>query len=122
MPEQFTDGEWMNAGEFMNGQIAVIVGDPSTPAWEWEVIASVLFEADDEARGEGAITREQAMAHADLIAASKKLFKACEKCERLLLQRGDPWDGDDWQAMQDVRAAIAKARGELERPEDTKTV
>lgn len=41
------------------------------------------------------------------------LLKACQAAERLLLDHGDPFRGDDWQMMQDIRAAIAKAKGEL---------
>ena len=44
-------------------------------------------------------------------AAAPELLAAAELCERLLLSSGDPFNGDDWQAMQTVRAAIDKARG-----------
>lgn len=41
-----------------------------------------------------------------------ELLAAAEKCESLLLSHGDPLRGDDWQAMQDIRAAIANARSD----------
>jgi hypothetical protein len=44
--------------------------------------------------------------------AAPDLLEACEKCERLLLDIGDPFRGDHWQMMQDIRAAIAKAKGD----------
>ena len=44
-----------------------------------------------------------------LVVQVDQLLFACGKVERLLLDRGDPWRGDDWQAMQEVRAAIEKA-------------
>lgn len=56
--------------------------------------------------------RETAEANARLIAAAPELLEACHKCEQLMLNRGDPFRGDDWQLMQDIRAAIAKAKGE----------
>jgi hypothetical protein len=40
------------------------------------------------------------------------LFNACKKCEKMLLDIGDPFRGDHWDMMQDIRAAIAEAKGE----------
>jgi hypothetical protein len=51
-------------------------------------------------------------ANARLIAAAPDLLAVCARFEAYMLRKGDPWDGDDWQLMQDVRAAIAKAHGE----------
>lgn len=42
--------------------------------------------------------------------ANAGLLAAAEKCEQLLMAYGDPWNGDDYQAVQDVRAAIKNAR------------
>ncbi len=42
--------------------------------------------------------------------AAPDLLAACEAAEKLLVKIGDPFDGDDWQAVQDIRAAIAKAK------------
>jgi hypothetical protein len=44
-----------------------------------------------------------------LQAENAELLAACLSCEKLLLEHGDPFRGDDWQAMQDLRATIAKA-------------
>ena len=41
--------------------------------------------------------------------ASPALLAACKAAEKLLLALGDPFDGDQWQAMQTIRAAIALA-------------
>lgn len=38
-----------------------------------------------------------------------EMVAACVACEKLLFRRGDPFDGDDWEAMQMIRAVIAKA-------------
>ena len=44
-----------------------------------------------------------------LLVQVRQLLAAAATCERLLLEIGDPWRGDHWEAMQDVRAAIANA-------------
>lgn len=36
-----------------------------------------------------------------------QLIGMLDQCKGILLQHGDPFDGDDWQAVQDIRAAMA---------------
>jgi len=47
--------------------------------------------------------------NARLISAAPDLLALCARFEAYMLDKGDPWDGDDWQLMQDVRAAVKKA-------------
>jgi hypothetical protein len=43
-------------------------------------------------------------------ARERELRQMCELFERRLLESGDPFDGDDWQTMQDIRVALGKQR------------
>ena len=121
MSSKFTDGEWRVVGEIViSGQIEVIAGGPKTPAWEWEFIASVHYEDDDETRGEKGITKEQALANARLIATAKKLYEACKAAlpylrnhVALILN-----DGPGDQIALDLCAeAIKKVEGNATQPE-----
>ena len=114
MSEKFTEGDWTVAGEFMDGHIAIIVGDPSEPAYKWEFVGDAFYEADNEARGENGITREQALANAHLFAAAKEMFavisKALEWAARPAVRRGElnamyvGWESE-------FKAAFNKATG-----------
>lgn len=34
------------------------------------------------------------------------IVSVLKQCEAFVLEKGDPYDGDDWQLMQDIREAI----------------
>jgi hypothetical protein len=71
------------------------------------LLATVFFDQDND----GPISASQANANARLIAAAPSLLAACKESIRLLTAYGDPFNGDDWQAVQDIRAAVALAEG-----------
>jgi hypothetical protein len=60
-------------------------------------------------------TSEQVLNHFAAFAERyERMRSACKRSEELLVRRGDPFDGDDWEAVQDIRAAIAAADKPLE--------
>lgn len=55
-------------------------------------------------------TSEQVLNHfAALMERYERMLAACKRAEELLVRRGDPFDGDDWEAVQDIRAALVEA-------------
>ena len=57
-------------------------------------------------------TLEVLPSDAHLIATAPELLVMCQRLEQMFPQVGDPFCGGDQQLMHDLRAVIAKAKGE----------
>lgn len=100
--EKFTPGPW----EILN--VGGIDRYPGIEAPNSCFSVVVFGDDDNDDMGIQGKTKKEALSNAQLIAAAPDMYAALKNCERYLVEKGC---SHEYPVLQDLRAALAKARG-----------